>query len=401
VTAQTPSAEVKAENQRRADELRAKLLAQRQNTPVRLNTPMKSVEVVSKASPQTSLPQQQTPLPPKTSLQPANMSSVEPSKSSALVEASPPINDIEALLSKGKANAMKTIANVKAATIAPAATNGNTNTQTENVKHETAKAVTDLITRPTEPVRGQANLSDAYYADLPAWLEVTGYHNVDFRNKRLASYKERKALEEEAASIAQRLEQLRQMEEEEARNPTPLPKAPAMAPPALPLTMPTESSHSNGTKRAHSPEPFSSANKRREESAGFRIRGANDSPDLRPTGNGFRRPRSPSPPRRSSISDSRRRSSDDFSRSRDPSLERRQNYYRAVDPRDADRRTSDYRDEYPAMHDRQGPREASRGGYASNGGPRGGGRSTSQQQYRGSASLDLRKGGQSSFSRPV
>ncbi|SMY22311.1 unnamed protein product [Zymoseptoria tritici ST99CH_1A5] len=396
VPATPQNAEVNAENQRRLEELRAKLLAQRQNTPLRPNTPLvKPVETPSKAPTQILPPPKQSPFPQPTTPQPqpqhTTMSSVELSRPTIRAEAAQPTPDVDALLSEGRARADEQIANeaaAKAATIPPAATNGNAKPQKKDVKQETAKAapktVPDLIVRTREPARGQANLSDAYYADLPAWLEVTGYHDVDFRNKRLASYKERKALQEEATRISRRLEELRQMEEQEARMATPVPKQTAMAPPALPSAMPLETPYINGTKRAHSPDQLSSANKRREEN-GFRIRGANDSPaDLRP-GNGVRRPRSPTPPRRISYPDTRRRSDDDLLPSRDPSLERRQEYYRNVD-REGGRRIVDYRD---GPEPRNGPRDVPRGGYGPGLSARGG----RSQQYGNGNGFDPRKGG--------
>lgn len=339
--------------------------------------------------------------------------------------------NLDALLDKGKA-----LADAKSAAMAADAAvvsspapiyrtapltngHGNTNGNTKNTSNQhsstvkkevamnTRKAVpqeqepeqpTPIRVRPTEPSRPQTNLSDAYYADLPAWLEMTGYHDVEFRDSKLSAYKERKSLEEEAARIAERLEKLRQLEQENVQSlrfGTPKPAA-AMAPPPLPTTMAMEkpAGQVNGTKRAHSPEPLST-NKRREEN-GFNIRGANESPiNTRPSTTANRR-QSPSPPginRRISYPDRRRRS-DDENHSRDPSLERRQSFYRRESD-DFDRRGP--RSEYPARdHDTYPPRDGPRLAFSTTNMARPGRNTPSgpTAQYRGSAGLDLKRGGQ-------
>lgn len=356
--------------------------------------------------------------------------------------------DMESLLSQGKALAdaksAAMAADAATAVASPAHTDrtasltnghGNTNANAKKnsnqhkntIKKEAAMNVmnmnkstpadreqeqpTPIRTRPAEPApqHPQTNLSDAYYVDLPAWLEMTGYHDVEFRNSKLSAYKERKSLEEEAARIAERLEKLRQLEQESAQSlrfSTPKP-ATAMAPPPLPSSISVErpTGQVNGTKRAHSPDPLS-ANKRREEN-GFHIRGANESPSNTrpPTANG-RRPQSPSPPainRRISYPDARRRS-DDENRSRDPSLERRQSYYR----RESDDRRGPQPD-YGRERERERERERDYDSYQPRGdGPRLGFSTTNMarpggrngpppapaSQYRGSAGLDLKRGGQ-------
>lgn len=162
----------------------------------------------------------------------------------------------------------------------------------------------------------------------------------------------------------------------------------------MPTEMPTPKVNGiNGVKRPRSPASLPPEKmRRREDSSGFRIRGANESPlDARPPPLG--RPRTPSPPdleRRITYPDARRSFSERKSEyqprgsrieSRDSSLERRQSYYR--------------QDGEPSYYDSYTPREHSRPALNNtrrNSIARG-------PQYRGSVALDLRKGGQSPFRR--
>ncbi|KAH9839623.1 zinc finger protein CCCH domain-containing protein 45 [Teratosphaeria destructans] len=203
-------------------------------------------------------------------------------------------------------------------------------------------------------------LKDSYYADLAAWLDFTGYHNVSYRTAKLRTYKERRALEEEAERIQDRLAQLKQEEEAEMgimRAKTTHPSTGAnvnAAPPALPAEMPSRDAQvvaeatskvtngvpsrdakvkaeaknkvTNGVKRLHSP-PRNDRVTRQKNDTGFRILSANDSTS------GARPPSSRRDERRVSYPEPRR-SSDDLRRSglhapsRDPSLERRQAHYK-------------------------------------------------------------------------
>lgn len=481
--------DTKMENQKRAEELRAKLLAQRNNTPARQqpvsrsSTPAKNtlskrtlppVETPTKPY----LPQPATPMPTSAQQLPSNypqntlQSDMDIDGQNTLqtdmdIDGGEMLN-LDALLDQGKAMADAKSAALAAETpvvaspapannsvtltnghgVNPTTTNKNKNKNDQhkntakkemntntsvNMNMSMSKAVPEsqptplrvhtatrpaepsnqptplkvqTATRPAEPSRPQTNLSDAYYADLPAWLEMTGFHDVEFRDSKLVAYKERKSLEEEAARIAERLEKLRQLEQESAqslRYGTPKPAA-AMAPPPLPTAMTMEKpvGQVNGNKRVHSPEPLS-ASKRREES-GFRIRGANDSPETsRPNTAVNRRPQSPSPPginRR--ISYPERRRSDDDNRSRDPSLERRQSYYRRDSNRELDSRPrgpqSSYtgRDLVDRDYDHYQPRDQPRLGFSATNMARPGraAPAVSVPQYRGSAGLDLKRGGQ-------
>ena len=406
---QATADERKAENQRKAEILRAKLIAQRQNTPMKT----RSVAALSRPETPAKQLQQKSPQPPTSTVRgPENGA---PS-SDAL--------GLEALLAEGRAAAAKAHQqNAPAKAIEPPA---QSHVTAPAPKKTVVPAADTQNTIQSTPVKPEANhqqkfLTDVYYADLPAWLEMTGYHDVAYRTGKLYTYqeryKERKALEEEAARINERLAKLRneeQAELEALRSSVAHPSSgPAGAPPpSLPAEMPlgdaaivaaVANKLTNGVKRPHSPGPSDKISRRRDDATpGFRIRGANDSPsDARPP------TRRQSPPasieRRISYPDARRRSLDG-PRSRDPSLERRQAYYK----RDGEARLppsgppgSRY-DQYPSRDVREAPRNYPRGGnappYNGGGGSRSGYREHTQQ-YRGSAGLDLPKGGQSTKSR--
>lgn len=397
-TPQPISTEEKDKNQKRAEMLRAKLLAQRQNTPSkaasRSGTPAQmNVQPIETPSRVPAVPAQPKPQPPINTV-------IEKEEVKQKAEKTEPSSDgLEALLNEGKAIAdAKTaaLAASAAATKAPTnpmtVTNGDAQPKKKSPKQE-SNTVKEPPKQPDEHPKRLTNLSHPYYADLSAWLEMTGYHDVEFRTSKLSTYKERKALEQEAARIADRLEKLKQAEQEamqSLRMSTPMPTS-NMAPPPLPANMPIEKATPkangiNGTKRALSPASLPPEKiRRREDMGGFRIRGANDSPtDARPPP--LRRPRTPSPPgleRHITYPDARRRSIDGMRPpSRDASLERRQTFYR----RDGD---STYYDSYTP---REPPRlthgNASRNNSLSR-----------TPQYRGSVPLDLRKGGQSTFRR--
>ena len=52
---------------------------------------------------------------------------------------------------------------------------------------------------------------NADYPDIKLWLELTGYHNVEYRNSSVAAYK-RQQLETQAADIRDRLQELQKEE---------------------------------------------------------------------------------------------------------------------------------------------------------------------------------------------
>ncbi|TKA73836.1 hypothetical protein B0A55_07620 [Friedmanniomyces simplex] len=338
-------AERKAENQRKADLLRAQLLAKRQNTPLK------------PATPQPGTPAKAPMVPQQPAITPAQPKPVPEVKhdvfhfgSDGLVvpaEVGKPSNgtlNLDSLIAEGKR-----LAEAKAKEQSNAQSNGHADEPTpapvNHVKPTTAPKPAETPKAPAQRAPVQVHqapataekaqpsqfLTDVYYADLAAWLEHTGYHDVEYRAAKLQKHKARMALEAEAAKIQEQLDKLKHEEEAEMqalRSSIAHPSATPQTAPSLPPTMPSGDAGilatvaqglTNSTKRPHSPTPGErSNNKRREEAStnGFRIRGANDSP-LSPH----------ALERRISYPDVRRRSLD-AAKSRDPSLERRQAYYK-------------------------------------------------------------------------
>ncbi|KAK1092560.1 hypothetical protein LTR48_004121 [Friedmanniomyces endolithicus] len=321
--AATSAAERKAENQRQADLLRARLLAKRNNTPLK---PL---------PPRLGTPSNAPVVPPQPVIIPAQQ------KPAAEVK-----HDVFQFAGDGVVVPAEHAAEAKAKEEAAAQTAGHapepipasinpvkSNVASEPMSKEPAqRAPVQIHHSPAtaEKVQHSHILSDVYYTDLAVWLEYTGFHDVEYRTAKLHKHKARRALEAEAAKIQQQLDRLKREEEAEmqalrASVAHPI-STPQTAPP-LPSTMPSGDAATpataangvaNGTKRPHSPTPAERSTKRFEEppTNGFRIRGANDSPtspqDLE---------------RRISYPDVRRRSLD-ATKSRDPSLERRQAYYK-------------------------------------------------------------------------
>lgn len=258
----------------------------------------------------------------------------------------------------------------------------------------------------------QQLITDDYYVDLPLWLEMTGFHDVDYRNSKLRTFKERQSLEAEAAKIQERLEKLREDEQAAIQalrsTPTPRPTANHAPPPVLPKMMPPLNTSpidqvqpaANGVKRAHSPDPAKAAKTRRQVTPdGYRIRGGfNGSPDQRePHPRGRARSRSPRPngaaDRREFYNEVRRYSPEDrIDRAtirpgddRDPSLERRRSYYQSYQPEPLAGRRESY-DRPPGRGDHAvgGRRGRGRGGY---------GQAAGREEYRGHRDIDLGGGG--------
>ena len=384
----TPQSEdqKKIEQQNKLEDLRKRLLAKRGNA--RSNTPSKTP--VSFESPQQKMEQQQS----------------DTATKSGANQRPGPVDDfgIDTLLAEGKAAAQaKTARENQAAALAasPAPTaqqssaiSGTSNMEVDPLPQKAA----DVEQKNTTPNARPLNMSDPYYDDLPVWLEFTGYHDVQFRNSKLSTYRERCKLEQEAARIAQKLEQLKQAERadlDSLRATTAhlhTPAVAAMPPPQLPASMPAGDRRAdlfaNGIKRPHSPD-LASAQKasRRTNDSGYRFRGANDQGANLPRDNG-------SPlDRRGSYPDRRRSIEERLER--DPSLERRPKNY---NPREGPPpHPSPRGNGYPS--NREGPRPFNarerdgRPGFSSVnriGGP---------HAHAGGAGLDLRKGGQSNFRR--
>ncbi|KAI7151808.1 hypothetical protein KC343_g15576 [Hortaea werneckii] len=378
--------EPKTENQRKAEFLRAKLIAQRQNTP------KKAASVAAASRPETPAKEQPPPPPPP---QPPQTQNTPHSASSSGLK--PPQNiqnmngssddalGVDALLAEGKAAAERAANKTNGFELVKQSQSAATAERSPNpspafcAPRPSQPLPASRVNPDASPSKSQSipsnpptsNLADPYYADLAPWLELTGYHDSTYRSSKLANHHERRALEAEVARIHERLEKLKQDEQAEmaalrANISHPVPSSTA---PPLPAEMPN-SDHAggsqlthvtNGVKRPHSPDPslHPSATARsgkltrcyppRQDNntspPGFRIRGANDSPSDSlhrppPTATSTRRPSNPSnfsTERRLSYShagDPRgRRSSLDYGdderapRSRDPSLERRQAYY--------------------------------------------------------------------------
>ncbi|GAB7327895.1 hypothetical protein MBLNU13_g11678t2 [Cladosporium sp. NU13] len=335
----------KHDQQKQLDILRKKLLAKR-GASARPDTPQKTPANLNTQTPHHRMEQQE--------------------HNTAANGANQHVNDdfgIESLLAEGKAAAeAKTIRDNQAAAAAIAATmnpspftitqpspaaTAPSNMEVEEVKPENTRqkpadptqSVVSSPQKAADPKQSNAvsnahpvNMSDPYYDDLSVWLEFTGYHDVQFRNAKLSTYKQRLELEQEAARIAQKLEALKQAERadlESLRATTAHQNtATQMAPPPLPSHMPTGDyrNHANGLKRPHSPEPSTAekASRKSDESASdFRIRGANDASAA--SSATLSHENGSSVHRRDSLSERRR--SINERHERDPSLERRQQYY--------------------------------------------------------------------------
>lgn len=435
------------EDQKRTALLRATLIARRQNTPTR-------VPAARVATPSQSTSSGPSP-PPMASTKPVPMKDEPTSDHDPL--------GLDSLLAEGRAAAEAKNTDDAARTILQV--NGHSKPIAEPATSKTSPRISPLAEpvqqqphqphpypqqqqhtdqqSPTVQVTNQPvltkqsdlkKLTDPYYTDLAVWLDMTGYHDVEFRTSKLSSYKERKALEEEAVRIQRRLEKLRQDEEatiQFLRASTAYPVSVVkVAPPPLPTMLPTTDAatnhtfptpSTNGIKRHHSPEPTAASKAVRHKKVyDYRIRGVNDSSEQQkhpgaartlinplglqhrisypePRGNrvdGFNN----QPLSRDASRDAR--ASRD--QSRDTSLERRQAFYRHDGnplryeyPRQREtfhgstprRRDSmgvsgdDNRQKYHPNHPQYPP--------SSQVGDHGGG-----QRYRGSAGLDLRNGGQ-------
>jgi hypothetical protein len=164
------------------------------------------------------------------------------------------------------------------------------------------------------------SLLRSYFADLDEWLDMTGYHDVGHRKRRLDMFRERKELEERLASV-------KKAEEEEDRRATYVsgnsavasqsrPSTASMQPPPAPLapqrpssTVPFASaSNLSGTKRQLSAEFVTNKDQRPEKQQRVRQYDPTANPrtyvkteDSRPQGQSslkWVRPQSEAPPSR-------------------------------------------------------------------------------------------------------
>ncbi|KAI7183071.1 hypothetical protein KC363_g8424 [Hortaea werneckii] len=381
----TADEQKKAENKRKTELLRAKLIAQRQNTP------KKAAPVAAASRPETPAkqqpPQSSQPPPSQTQHTPdqrpsSNLKPIQNTQNAQNMNGSgDDALGVDALLAEGKAAAEKAANKLNGFQPAensqsPAPAKPPPNPPTAfSAPRSSHPLATSRLNRDSSPSSAQtkpshpptSNLADPYYADLSAWLEFTGYHDTTYRSSKLSKHHERRVLEAEVARIHERLEKLKQDEQAEMealRASISHPVSSSTAPP-LPAELP-KSDHeggsrpthaTNGVKRPRSPDqsPHPSATAKNEKlprlyppcqesnnsPPGFRIRGANDSPSDSihrppPAATSTRRPSFPLErrPSYSHVGDPRgRRSSLDYGdddcapRSRDPSLERRQAYY--------------------------------------------------------------------------
>ncbi|KAF2724797.1 hypothetical protein K431DRAFT_133024 [Polychaeton citri CBS 116435] len=361
---QTSSVEQKKlENQRRAEALRAKLLQQRQNAQINGKKNGDSLAA--------------TPLKPSATHKPAS-SPVEMNTASPRANGKTFPSDalgVDAMMAEEKAKAetkiiASSIVNQAASErgeIPPHVTNNSSQFHTaQQAEHRTPQQNETEI--PSQARGSGINVgppaSENYDPDLADWLSVTGYHNIQYRHAKLEGYrrreKEMKQVEAEMARLQQRLEELRK--QDAAEKESMLSGAALMAvvnkmpPPILPsdVSQPTASSTGNTEptqKRPRSVETNISMKVPRRGSSTFRIRGRYEETADRYQPNS----RVPSLERRISYpSTSSRHGSDDSyamagSRSRDPSLERRQDRYygggaRKSNPKFGDQGGPDYRD---------------------------------------------------------
>ncbi|KAI7264952.1 hypothetical protein KC345_g8651 [Hortaea werneckii] len=387
----TTDEQKKAENKRKTELLRAKLIAQRQNTPKKAASVAAASRPETPAKHQQQQQQQPSPQPIQTQITPHQLpsSSLKPSQDTHNAQNMNGSSDdalgVDALLAEGKAAAEKAANKTNGFELVKQSQSAASAKRSPNPSpafsaprpshpHPASKLNPDAPSTKPQPMTSNpptSNLADPYYADLAPWLELTGFHDTTYRSSKLAKHHERRALEAEVARIHERLEKLKQDEQAEmtALRATISHPFPSSTAPPLPAEMPN-SDHAggsqlthvtNGVKRPHSPDPspLPSAIARSEKlprhypprqenntsPPGFRIRGANDSPSDSlhrppPAVTSSRRPSHPSnfsTERRSSYSHGGgprgRRSSLDYGdddrapRSRDPSLERRQAYY--------------------------------------------------------------------------
>lgn len=72
--------------------------------------------------------------------------------------------------------------------------NGNDSRATYSVPRQCTELTTNNLAR-TQPDQPEpvTDFTHAYYTDLLLWLEVTGYHDIEYRNSQLTNIKERKS----------------------------------------------------------------------------------------------------------------------------------------------------------------------------------------------------------------
>ncbi|KAF1822134.1 uncharacterized protein K489DRAFT_380877 [Dissoconium aciculare CBS 342.82] len=263
VAAPAPIAPVTS-NQLRAQELRAKLIAKRQSTPIksssRAATPSALATTGSAARTTTTAPIQKLP----------EYSRVEGSfREKRFLPASQDEerDNVAALIAEGEALAAAEAGRESSSTHTPINRQAYAGKTLEDLLGGSSSSANATPSRSIEvPPRDErtttgpthpTDLTDSYYDDLSAWLELTNYHDVATRKALLQPFLEQRELEEEAARIAERIAKLNRVQQESAqtfRFGTPT-AGRASVPPPLPTSLP----RSNGLKRERSPEPSSSS----------------------------------------------------------------------------------------------------------------------------------------------
>lgn len=276
------SVHVKEANKREAEQLRAKLLAQPDTSdkPV-ARSAMPAKQAVTSSQIMVQQQHQQT------ELETAKASNNTMNTARTVPNTNGLGND--ALLAQSKHGALAKNAEVvvtmgaEQPTALPAS--GQANSNNNHIKQKGDSALQSM-TEEHGRAQDTSNLSDSQYADLPAWLEITGYHDVAHRESKLRAYHERCALELEAARIAEKLERLRQAEREaiqSLRVRTPISTPAQDAPPPLPTTMLNrlDAPPIIGTKRTRSPESVAMTefSRRRQDTGPY---GVGEAFDYRP-----------------------------------------------------------------------------------------------------------------------
>jgi hypothetical protein len=242
-------------NQLRAQELRAKLIAQRQSTPIKSTS--------RAATPSNSNGPYRT---PTTAITP-NLSKSgkegrvgEERRFVPLSTTGQERDNVAALIAEGEALAVAAVASGVSETSTNFTRHRPTNTRANQIANNRAPSTATTPAKSIEiPQRDEhsaarvqpTDLTDPYYDDLAAWLDLTNYHDVAARKALLQPFLEQRALEEEAARIAERIARLNKAQQESAQKfRFGTPSASVAPPPPLPASLP----RSNGLKRERSPE---------------------------------------------------------------------------------------------------------------------------------------------------
>lgn len=213
--AETPADLHKAENEMRTAELRAKLL-DRPNTAFRRanatasdNPPnMQQYDGTDREARQPNLPSDDL-------FSPQNMLAAV--KGSVRAQAEHPEKGVQ-LAKAAPTNVKAVVAPTPSKVNAAVARRQSGIVTIRPVKEERKNSIQEPMEELTQQVKSLKKPIDLNNPDVNLWLEITGYHDVEFRNGKLASYKERQQLEREAAKIDARIQKLN---DQEAANETP------------------------------------------------------------------------------------------------------------------------------------------------------------------------------------